>query len=127
MNRSTTTSELTDQSLDCPNDSQAEWNSSPGERAEKPRHTLKRLSWGWAVFGVLIVLLIAGGLLAIKVSQFKAMDAATAHQVTPPLPVNVSEVREEQLQPRVAAVGSVMAFQGTVVSTEAAGVVRQIR
>src|SRR4029453_6257646 len=40
---------------------------------------------------------------------------------------NVSEVREELVQPRVAAVGSVMAFQGTVVSAEAGGVVREIK
>src|SRR5262249_49086461 len=81
----------------------------------------------WAVFGVIIVLPMAGGMLAIKVAQFKAMGAATAQQVMPPLPVNVAQVRAEQLQPRVAAVGAVMAFQGTVVSTEAAGVVRAIR
>src|SRR5262245_57034493 len=126
MNRSTITSELRDQSLDRPNDSQVEWNSAPDEPDDAPRPSLlKRLYW--ALFGVAIVLPIAGGLVAIKVSQFKAMGAATAHQVMPPLPVNVAEVLEERLQPRVAAVGSVMAFQGTVVSTEAAGVVRAIK
>ena len=79
------------------------------------------------MFGVIIVLPIAGGIVAIKASQFKAMGAATAHQVIPPQPVNVAEVREEQVQPRVAAVGSVTAFQGTIVSTEAGGVVREIK
>ncbi len=126
MNRSTLTSESRDQSLEHPNDSPAEWNSTPDEPNDKPRASLlKRVRW--AIFGLIIVLPIAGGIVAIKASQFKAMGAATAHQVMPPQPVNVAEVREEQLQPRVAAVGSVMAFQGTVVSTEAGGVVREIK
>jgi len=112
--------------LEHPNDSPAEWNSTPDEPNDKPRASLlKRVRW--AIFGLIIVLPIAGGIVAIKASQFKAMGAATAHQVMPPQPVNVAEVREEQLQPRVAAVGSVMAFQGTVVSTEAGGVVREIK
>ncbi len=81
----------------------------------------------WAVFGIIIVLPIAGGIVAIKVLQFKAMGAASAQQVIPPEPVNVAEVREERWQPRVSAVGSVMAFQGTVVSAEAEGVVREIK
>jgi membrane fusion protein (multidrug efflux system) len=49
------------------------------------------------------------------------------YNMMPPQPVNVAEVREEQWQPRVAAVRSVMAFQGIVVSTEAGGVVREIK
>jgi membrane fusion protein (multidrug efflux system) len=112
--------------LEHPNPSRAKWNSTPGERFKKQRLSLLQ-TLRWAVFGILIVLPIAGGIVAIKASQFKAMGAATAHQVMPPQPVNVAEVREEQVQPRVAAVGSVMAFQGTVVSTEASGVVREIK
>ena len=58
--------------------------------------------------------------------QFKAMGDAAAQQVMPAEPVNSFEVREEQWQPRVAAVGSVVAVQGTVVSAEADGMVREI-
>jgi membrane fusion protein (multidrug efflux system) len=86
---------------------------------------LKKLRW--AVLGVIIALAIAAGIVATKVSQFKAMGAAAAGQKMPPQPVNVAEVREEQWQPRVSAVGSVMAFEGTVVSTEIDGIVREIR
>src|SRR5437867_3125301 len=78
-------------------------------------------------FGIIIVLPIAAGIVGIKAHQNKAMAAATAKLVIPPQPVNVAEVREEEWQPRVSAVGSVMAFQGTVVSAEAAGVVREIK
>jgi membrane fusion protein, multidrug efflux system len=81
----------------------------------------------WAAVGLGIALPIAAALVAIKVSQFRAMGAAVARQVTPPQPVTAAEVREADWQPRVSAVGSVMAFQGTVVSTEADGVVRKIK
>jgi membrane fusion protein (multidrug efflux system) len=86
---------------------------------------LKRL--GLAVLGIIIALGIAAGIVATKVSQFKAMGAAAARQKMPPQPVNVAEVGEEQWQPRVSAVGSVMAFQGTIVSTEIDGIVREIK
>jgi membrane fusion protein (multidrug efflux system) len=87
--------------------------------------TLKRL--GWAVLGIIMALAVAAGIVATKVSQFRAMGAAAARQTMPPQQVNVAEVREEQWQPRVAAVGSVMAFQGTIVSTEIDGIVREIK
>jgi membrane fusion protein (multidrug efflux system) len=86
---------------------------------------LKRL--GLTVLGILIALAIGAGIIATKVSQFKAMGTAAARQKMPPQPVNVAEVREEQWQPRVSAVGSVMAFQGTIVSTEIDGIVREIK
>src|SRR5262245_41635917 len=104
MNRSTTTCEAGEGSSEHPCDARVEWNSTPDVPNEKPGASLlKRL--GWAVLGVLIVLPIAGAIVAIKVFQFKAMALATANQVVPPQPVNAAEVREEQLQPRVAAVG----------------------
>ena len=100
------------------------WTHNP-RGGSKSGGIQKRLRW--AVFGILIVLPIAAGIVAIKVYQFKAMGAATAHQVVPPQPVNVEEAREERWQPRVSAVGSVMAFQGTIVSTETDGIVREIK
>ncbi len=84
----------------------------------------KRLRW--VILGVVIVLPIAGGLIGMKVLQFRAMGAAAAQQVMPPERVNVAEVREEQWQPRVSSFGTVMAVQGTVVSAEAEGLVREI-
>ncbi len=88
-------------------------------------HPVKRLRW--AVLGVGIALSICGALVATKILQFKAMGAAAARQTVPPQPVNVAEVREEEWQPRVSAVGSVTAVQGTVVSTEIEGIVREIK
>lgn len=82
---------------------------------------------GWLALGVLIVLPIAGGIVGTKILQSRTAAAAAAGLVMPPEPVNVAEVLERRWQPRVAAVGTVMAFQGTVVSSEADGVVREIR
>src|SRR5262245_42270329 len=126
MKRSILTGESRGRSVEHPSDSPAEWNLPPDGPNEAPKESFFS-RFRWALIGTIIVLPIAGGIVAIKVSQFKAMDAATAHQVMLPQAVNVAEVREERLQPRVAAVGSVMAFQGTVVSTEAGGVVREIK
>jgi membrane fusion protein, multidrug efflux system len=81
----------------------------------------------WAFLGIIIVLPIAAGIGGIKIFQFKAMGAASANQAMPPETVNTADVREEQWQPRVASVGSVMAVQGTDISTEADGVVREIK
>lgn len=86
--------------------------------------SLKRFRW--VILGVIIVLPIAGGLVGMKVLQFKAMGDAAAQQVMPPERVNAAEVREEQWQPRVSSVGTVMAVQGTVVMAEAEGIVREI-
>lgn len=80
----------------------------------------------WILVGVLIALPIAGAIVATKVFQFQAMAEAGAQFVMPPEPVNVMEVREGRWHPRVSSVGSVMAVQGTVLSTEAEGVVRTI-
>lgn len=80
----------------------------------------------WALGGIVIALAIGGSVVAIKASQFQAMGAAAENMVMPPEVVNVLEVREEIRQPRIAAVGSVMAMNGTDVSTEAEGLVRAI-
>lgn len=101
------------------------WISTPNELPKKEKaHILKKLRW--AVVGILIILPIVGALVGIKVLQFKAMDAASAQFVIPPETVNAVEVREQQWQPRVSSVGSVVAVQGTIVSAEAEGIVREI-
>lgn len=78
------------------------------------------------VLGIFIVVPIVGALVGTKLLQFSAMGNAAANQVTPPQPVNAATVREELWQPRVSSVGTVMAMQGTVISAEAEGVVREI-
>lgn len=80
----------------------------------------------YIILGILIAAPIVGGLIGIKFAQFGSMGDAAAKQVTPPEPVNAATVREEQWQPQVASVGTVTAMQGTVIRTEAEGVVREI-
>lgn len=80
----------------------------------------------WVLGGILIALLIAGSVVAIKASQFQAMGAASEQMVMPPEVVNILEVREELRQPRVSAIGSVTAMNGTDVSTEFDGIVQAI-
>ena len=63
----------------------------------------------------------------IKAHQARATAAAMTKMVPPPETVNAAEVREEQWHPRIPAVGSVTAMQGTVVSAEADGTVRAIQ
>jgi len=81
----------------------------------------------WVLLGIIVVLPIVGVIIGIKVFQGRAMKKATSAMVMPPSPVNVAEAREELWQPRISAVGSVMPVQGTVVSAEAEGVVREIK
>jgi membrane fusion protein (multidrug efflux system) len=78
------------------------------------------------VIGVITAVLIVGALVGTKLSQFSAMNSAAEKQVMPPQPVNATTVRQELWQPRISSVGTVMAVQGTVISTEAEGVVRAI-
>ncbi len=78
------------------------------------------------IIGVSIVVPIAAALVGIKLMQFSAMDTAASGQLMLPEPVNAAEVREITWQPQVYAVGSVMSVQGTEVSAEVEGVVRDI-
>lgn len=80
----------------------------------------------FVVLGFLIALPVVGAIVGVKFLQFGAMSSAAAKQLMPASPVNVATVREEFWQPQVASVGTVMAMQGTVISTEAEGVVREI-
>lgn len=80
----------------------------------------------WALVGLLITVPLAAALVGTKILQFQAMAEAGAQFVMPPEPVNAEPVRDIQWQPRVSSVGSVVAIQGTVISTETEGVVRTI-
>lgn len=78
--------------------------------------------------GLLAVVVIGFIIFGTKMSQFEAMGAAGEQMMAmmPPTPVNAVEVREQDWQPRVSSVGTVTAVQGTVISTEAEGTVREI-
>lgn len=86
---------------------------------------LKKILWGFV--GLIFAIFVIGALAGIKVLQFGTLAANQAKQVIPPQPVNAIEVHADQWFPRVSAVGSVVAFQGTTISTEAEGVVREIQ
>lgn len=81
----------------------------------------------WVGVGLLLALPIVGTLVLIKALQFGAMGAAAAQMQMPPEPVNAELVREAEWHPELQAVGSVVAVQGTVIRTEAEGLVREIR
>lgn len=79
------------------------------------------------VLGLLLALPIVGALVGIKIQQFQAMAEAGAAFQMPPEVVNSATVEARDWQPTLQQVGSVVAVQGTVVSTEVEGVVRAIR
>ena len=91
MNRTISAPELRNRTPEGPDGSPAEriWisNASPEKTTMK---LLKRL--GLTVLGILIALAIGAGIVATKISQFKAMGAAAARQKMPLQPVNVAEV-----------------------------------
>lgn len=78
--------------------------------------------------GGAVALGIAGLLTATKLVQFGTMAASAAQmqQQMPPTPVNAYTAEMVQWQPRLSAVGSVAPVQGTEVTAEIDGTIRQI-
>jgi membrane fusion protein (multidrug efflux system) len=75
---------------------------------------------------ILAVLLVLGGLVGIKVSQFKTMMGASAHAASPPEAVATSAVQASERTPTLDAVGTVTAVQGVTLNAEVAGTIRRI-
>jgi len=71
-------------------------------------------------------LLIAGPLILIKGSQFKAMGAAGASRVMPPTTVTATAVTEDQWVNSITGTGSLVAVQGVTVGAETPGKVVKI-
>src|ERR1035441_4928676 len=76
--------------------------------------------------GVLIVLVVLGGLAAVKTMQIKTMIAADASFVPPPETIASAVAQEEKWPDTIPAVGSVNAAQGVTVAPEIAGTVSKI-
>jgi len=72
------------------------------------------------------LLLVAGALAGLKIWQFQTMSAAQANSVLPPTTVTTAIVKQDAWQPTLDAIGSMVAVQGVMVSTEAAGMVKRI-
>ena len=75
---------------------------------------------------LLAVLLGLGGLVGIKMSQFKTMMAGSAHAAAPPEAVATSPVQASERKPTLDAVGTVTAVQGVTLNAEVAGTIRRI-
>jgi membrane fusion protein (multidrug efflux system) len=76
--------------------------------------------------GVLIVLVVLGGLAAVKTMQIKTMIAAGASFVPPPETIASAVAQEEKWPDTIPAVGSVNASEGVTVAPEIAGTVSEI-
>ena len=76
--------------------------------------------------GILIVLVVLGGLAAVKTLQIKTMIAAGASFVAPPETIASAVAREEIWPETIPAIGSVNASEGVTVAPEIAGTVSEI-
>jgi membrane fusion protein (multidrug efflux system) len=92
------------------------------------RHKKFRYFVIYPLCGLLVAVVIGFIIFGTKMAQFKTMGEAGEQMMAmmPPTPVNAVEVREQDWQPRVSSVGTVAAVQGTVISAETEGTVREI-
>lgn len=74
---------------------------------------------------LLLLAVVLGGVFAFKLFQLKMMQAQFA-QPLPPSPIAATHARQEQWQPRLPAAGSLVAVNGTEVTTEIGGIVKAI-
>ncbi len=81
----------------------------------------------WAIVGTMLALPVIAGLVGIKILQFKTMGDAFAQMVMPPQPVNSAEVIKQESFASISSVGTVEAVHSSIITTEAAGVVRDIK
>lgn len=77
-------------------------------------------------FAVLIVLLIVGGLAAVKAQQIQKLIAAGKSFAPPPETVSSTSSREEHWQDAIKAVGTITAVQGVTVTPDIPGTVHEI-
>jgi membrane fusion protein (multidrug efflux system) len=78
------------------------------------------------IVGIIIVVVVAGALAAVKTMQIRSMIAFGASFAPPPETISSAVAREEKWQDSLTAVGSVSAAQGVMVSPEIAGTVTEI-
>jgi membrane fusion protein (multidrug efflux system) len=78
------------------------------------------------LIAAVMVIAVVGGLVGVKVLQFKAMFAQQAHAAAPPESVATGPVEKRTLKPTLSAVGSVTAVQGVTLNAEVAGPIKRI-
>jgi membrane fusion protein (multidrug efflux system) len=88
--------------------------------------TAKGRAASGVAIGIAAVVVIVGVIAGIKALQLAAIGEAFATQVPAAERVNAVAVARQDWQSRVSSVGTVLAVQGTEVSTEAEGVVRDV-
>jgi len=78
------------------------------------------------VLALVLVLLVIGGLAGVKKMQIGTLMAAGKAFVPPPETISSAIAHEESWQTTLTAIGTVAAVQGVTVTTEIAGLVREI-
>ena len=87
--------------------------------------TRKPRLWLWLVFVLLLVAAMVGSLAYQKYLQIQ-QQIAQGSQLPPPISVTVATAEAAMWESRVAAIGSLVAFQGVDVTTEVSGVITSI-
>ena len=87
--------------------------------------TRKPRLWLWLLLVLLLVAAMVGSLAYQKYSQIQ-QQIAQGSQVPPPISVTVAKAKAAMWESRVAAIGSLVAFQGVDVTTEVSGVITSI-
>jgi membrane fusion protein (multidrug efflux system) len=87
--------------------------------------TRKPRLWLWLLLVLLLVAAIVGSLAYQKFLQIQ-QQIAQGSQVPPPISVTVATAKAATWETRVAAIGSLVAFQGVNVTTEVSGVITAI-
>lgn len=75
---------------------------------------------------ILLVIVVFGGLAAVKALQIKAMIEAGEAFVPPPVAVHFAQAQTDSWQSALTSVGTVTSVRGVIVRAEVAGVVEQI-
>lgn len=86
---------------------------------------MKRFFVGF--FVVVAALAVIGGLIFLKLGQFKYMGEAGAQMVMPPTTVTSAKAEQEEWPDTIPAIGTVVAVQGVDLSSELSGSVTEIR
>ena len=78
------------------------------------------------IIAIAFVLIVIGGLAAVKALQISKLIAAGKAMVPPPVTISSAVATEEKWQDSITAVGSIAAAQGVVITPEIAGIVSEI-
>ncbi|WP_420342918.1 efflux RND transporter periplasmic adaptor subunit [Paenirhodobacter sp.] len=78
------------------------------------------------ILALFIIVVIGGGIVGFNLFRTKMIADIFANMKLPPVPVTVTEVVPGNWTPGIEAIGTASALQGTDLSTEASGIVREI-